>query len=208
VRHLILALTLCTVLDSSAALAGGRPLVAVLDLGCAQAKLSEAESAALTNTIRKQALDLLSGRYDIITRENLIDLLSAHGKRLERCIGECETETGRLIGAELVITGTVSDVFGSFRLDLKAHRTDPPTFLAAEEASTKERSDLPRMARDSALAALHQAPGRAGREGKGRSAPGGLLTGAPLGGHSRFPPAAVGPHLRDPGALRARLSLR
>ena len=122
-----------------------RPLLAVLDFDVVDSGLNSKEATALTEDVRKVALEVLGSRYDIITRENLVDLLKSHGKTLERCQGECETETGRLIGAELVVTGGVARVFGQYKLTLKIHQTDPPKLLAIQDATTKQMDALPRL---------------------------------------------------------------
>ena len=142
VRGLLLALSLAALLGGSA-VAGERPLLAVLDFDGSQAKLSDAEVVELTEIARKEAFDRLGSRYDIITRENLVDLLKSHGKTLERCQGECETETGRLIGADVVVSGAVRKVFGGYSLSLKAHSTDPPKVLGIEKGKTKDREEIP-----------------------------------------------------------------
>ena len=138
-------LTLCALLASSSALAGERPLVAVLDFDVKDGGLNRAEEIAVTEDARKVALEVLGDRYDIITRENLVDLLKSHGKTLEKCQGECETETGRLIGAELVVTGRVARVFGKYKLTLKVHQTDPPKLLGMEDTTTDQLVNLPKL---------------------------------------------------------------
>ena len=65
------------------------------------------------------------------TQESIQQLLKAHGKTLEQCQGECETETGKLLGAELVVSGRVMKAFGKLKVNLKLHRTDPPELLDA-----------------------------------------------------------------------------
>ena len=138
------ALTLCALLASSSALAADRPLVGVLDLNGADAKLSRAEVLDLTGLVRKKALDLLGDRYDIITRENLEDLLKASGKTLAKCLdGACETEIGRNIGAELIVSGSVRKTFGKFSVELKLHSTEPPKVLGIESTRVNRKSELP-----------------------------------------------------------------
>ncbi len=144
-----------------------RPLLAVLDFEGANAGLNPAEVIALTEDARKVALAVLAGRYDIITRENLVDLLKSHGKTLEQCQGECETETGRLIGAELVVTGRVARVFGAYKLTVKIHQTDPPKLLGIQDANTEEMKALPGLLQQATRALLESAaPRQAVRTGR------------------------------------------
>ena len=72
-----------------------KPLVAVLDFGESRTGLHADELSVLGDVSRGAALRALGHQYDVITRENLVDLLKAHGKNLSQCSGECETETGR-----------------------------------------------------------------------------------------------------------------
>ena len=43
----------------------------------------------------------------VMSRENMLELLEINSEDLAECVGECEVETGRLIGAHLLITGNV-----------------------------------------------------------------------------------------------------
>jgi formylglycine-generating enzyme required for sulfatase activity len=131
------------VLVTSSAFAVERPLLAVLDFEAPRAGLSEDEVVELSELARAEALDQLGGRYDIITRENLVDLLKSHGKTLEKCQGECETETGRLIGADVVVSGAVRKAFGAYTVVLKAHSTSPPKVLGIEKGKTKNSEEIP-----------------------------------------------------------------
>lgn len=44
-------------------------------------------------------------QLDVMTRENLLVLLQASGKKIEDCEGECEVDTGKRIGADLIVRG-------------------------------------------------------------------------------------------------------
>src|SRR5438045_4228520 len=43
----------------------------------------------------------------VMTRENLVVLLRATGSTPADCIDKCEIETGRLLGADYVVSGTL-----------------------------------------------------------------------------------------------------
>lgn len=73
----------------------------MLDFSQSSTTITPDEIELLSDIARETALDVAGSRYDIITRESLLDLLKSHGKTLEKCIGECETKTGRLIGANV-----------------------------------------------------------------------------------------------------------
>lgn len=125
------------------ALATERPLIAVLDLKGDGANLTELETLELRELVRQAALEHLGKTHDVITRESLVDLLDSHGKTLEKCQGECETETGRMLGADIVVTGSIRAVFGRFSVSLKAHSTSPPKVLGIANGTAEEKNSLP-----------------------------------------------------------------
>lgn len=154
---LILALTLPVLLLGAPRAAAERPLVAVLDFREVKSGLASHEVELLADVARGEALDRLGAGFNIITRENLLDLLKAHGTNLEQCQGACETETGRLIGAEYVVSGSIVRAFGAFKVNLKLHRTSPPELLGAEVRTARSLASLEgevRLATGAVLASL------------------------------------------------------
>ncbi len=168
-RALLLLLTLLML--APVAGAKTRPLVAVLDFTQVQTDLKRHEVQLLTDLARGAALRVLGSRYDIITRENLVDLLRAHGKTLEQCRGECETETGRLIGAEIVVSGRIVKAFGKLQVSLKVHRTSPPKLLGTQVGDAKDATLLPTAVGEVTRGLLGRLLERT--EGPVRTAPGG-----------------------------------
>ena len=74
-------------------------LVAVLEL---RNELPAAQKAVVS---AGYVTDILRSRIaeaglPVITRENIIQLLQAQGKRLEDCEAECEVETGRRLDSD------------------------------------------------------------------------------------------------------------
>ena len=136
-----------------------RPLVAVLDFSESRTGLHADELSVLGDVSRGAALRALGHQYDVITRENLVDLLKAHGKSLSQCSGECETETGRLLGAELVVSGRIVKAFGKYKVNLKVHRTDPPALLGAEMMSADDHGGLEEAVRVGTLRVLSTVAG-------------------------------------------------
>ncbi len=67
---------------------------------------------------------------EVMTRENAAQLLeSMEGSR---CVeGECEVETAKLIGADYVVSGNVSQLEGTWILTLKMHSTKNARLLGA-----------------------------------------------------------------------------
>ena len=71
----------------------------------------------------------------VITKENLIVLLQATGKDLDSCEGECEVDTGRRIGADLVVSGELLKFGSSYKLDMRLHDTREGRMLSGATAS-------------------------------------------------------------------------
>jgi hypothetical protein len=78
----------------------------------------------------------------VITRENLISLLKASKTAIENCEGECEIETGRRIGADLVVSGDLLRIGSSYELDMRLHDTAEGRLLSTATASGHEIDDL------------------------------------------------------------------
>ena len=95
-------------------------IVAVLEVKSAEA-IKGVARGYLSDLIRT-AVHHEVPQLRVITRENMIVLLS-NEKSLADCESECEVETGRRIGAELVITAEASQVDGAPRLMLKLFDT-------------------------------------------------------------------------------------
>jgi hypothetical protein len=85
-------------------------------------------------------------------------LASAH-KTLEECQGECEVDTGRLLGADLIVTGDMLRVGSHLKLDLRIHDTRSGQLVAGSTASGSSvdelDADLPRAVNE-LVSALRQ----------------------------------------------------
>lgn len=123
-----------------AAVAGPQLTVAVLEFHN-QAGLSEFEAQALGDMVREAALALPSHRLFVLTRENILQLLPS-GADISSCIGDCEVETGRNIGAHLVVSGGVGRFGSSLRVVLKLHDTQTGRLLGSKSASGPDLDTL------------------------------------------------------------------
>lgn len=94
------------------------------------------------DVVRSAALRA-SPELRVMTRENLFVLLQASGKKLEECEGECAVETGRRVGADLVVSGEILKVGPNFKLNLRLHDTREGRLLsgAVGEGRTVEELD-------------------------------------------------------------------
>jgi hypothetical protein len=83
----------------------------------------------------------------LMTRENVVQLLSSsektQGRTLADCSGECEVETGRLLGADLIVSGRFTKVGARFKLSLRLHSTADGLLISSATAGgeTVEKLD-------------------------------------------------------------------
>ena len=88
----------------------------------------------------------------LMTQENIQVLLASAHKTLEECQGECEVDTGRLLGADLIVTGDMLRVGSHLKLDLRMHDTRSGQLVAGSTAGGSSvdelDADLPRAVND------------------------------------------------------------
>jgi hypothetical protein len=117
--------------------------LAVLDFPnkIAKAEMSAADAQYFADVVRGVALKELPN-LKVMTRENLLVLLQATGKDLAACEGECEVDTGRRIGADLIISGDLLKLGTSYKLNLRLHETHGGAMLSGEIASGHSVDEL------------------------------------------------------------------
>lgn len=104
-----------------------RKRVAVLEF-TNEAGLKEKEAEQLADDVRGAALLLPRDRYLVMTRESILVLLPP-GRSFQECVGgQCEVEAGRLVGADLVVAGTVRRFAGDYIVTLKLFDTHAGPF--------------------------------------------------------------------------------
>lgn len=108
--------------------------LAVLELRNFAKELTRENAQYFTDVIRQASLRMEPG-LEVITRENLLVLLEASGRKLDECEGECEVDTGRRIGADSVVSGDIQKVGTKFKLSLKLHDTKQGRLLGTSIAS-------------------------------------------------------------------------
>jgi hypothetical protein len=99
------------------------------------------DAAYLSDQVRSAVKDTLPS-IKVITRENMLVLLSASGKDLAACEGECEVDTGRRIGADLVISGELLRFGTQYKLNMKLHDTRTGELIAGAVASGATADEL------------------------------------------------------------------
>ena len=118
-------------------------------------QVSTEEIHYLTNEMRRVAGFLPSSEFLVMTKES-IEVLIDPNKSLEDCIGVCEVETGRLLGANWILTGEVIRFGKSLRVSVKLHDTKSGQYLAGESLKGKQVEDLELPIQQSTLKLIYQ----------------------------------------------------
>ncbi len=112
--------------------------IAVLQL-VNKAKIDTDDVSYLTTQIQEKIQEKTVGKYQVMTQENILTLLPPD-KKLEDCVAsECEVDTGRILGAELIVTGQIVK-FGTqkdLRCTIKLHETKTGTLLSSQTIKAK-----------------------------------------------------------------------
>ena len=95
---------------------------------------------------------LARDQYFIMTRESTEELLRAQGKSVADCIGECEVTTGRLLQADLVISGRLTTLGRRLALSMRLLSTEDGQLLGSATAE----GESPEKLADATDAAVHE----------------------------------------------------
>ncbi|MDP8222376.1 MAG: SUMF1/EgtB/PvdO family nonheme iron enzyme [Candidatus Lernaella stagnicola] len=127
---------------TTVSLAGDAPRVAVLDFQN-PAGLEQQEVDYITELVRTEARKMLPrDRYVLMTKENIQDLLPPERRNLSECVGECEVETGRMIGARYLATGEIVRFGGELRVTVRLYDVETGNLLESRRAKGKKTLDL------------------------------------------------------------------
>lgn len=127
------ALLFLTLLSPATLAANPQKTLAVLEFRSKLAK-DAVDVGYLTDVVRTAAKDAVPD-LKVMTRENMFVLLQASGKKMEDCEGECEVDTGRRVGADVVISGDVLRFGTQFKVNMKLHDTHSGELLQGAQAS-------------------------------------------------------------------------
>ena len=105
----------------------GRIAILTLD-NRTQGAIKQDEMLFLVDEIRRIASYLPQSHFLVMTKESMEVLLDP-SKSIEECIGSCEVETGRLIGADWIITGSLFKFGKGMRVSLKLFDTQAGQLL-------------------------------------------------------------------------------
>ena len=107
-------------------------LVAVLEFR--GAGIDNAVLMKLSDSARLAAREQLpKSEYRLMTRENMVQILRDNELDPSCVEGECEVETGRNIGADVIIAGDVLRVEGQYQMVLKLYETETGNLLGGKE---------------------------------------------------------------------------
>ena len=76
--------------------------------------------------------------YLVMTRESILQILKDNGKDASCMVGECEVEIGRNIGAEYVISGSVTYYANTYIVTVKLHNTTSSELLATDQVKNTD----------------------------------------------------------------------
>src|SRR3954467_1998282 len=121
----------------------GAQVVGVLEFRDKVPAEQRIDAAYLSDQVRTAVKEMLP-QTKVITRENMLVLLQSSGKKLEECEGECEVETGRRIGADLVVSGELLRFGTQYKLNMKLHDTRSGELIAGSVAAGATADELDR----------------------------------------------------------------
>jgi hypothetical protein len=94
-------------------------------------------SGRVQNAARRAAPNLF-----VMTQANIETLVRAAGKSLEQCEAQCAVDTGRLIGADIVISGRIPRVGRTYAIWMQMYETASGELKGGEEVSARTEDEL------------------------------------------------------------------
>lgn len=137
--------------------------LAVMDLVAEEGLIASNETQYLGDIVRSSFREALSvDQFVIMTRENVFELLPADIDLVD-CAGSCAVETGRLLGCDYVVTGSINRFGGEFRATLVLHDTESANLLASEQIRAMRFTELEVALQDAARNLARDLSSMAGR---------------------------------------------
>lgn len=113
-RPVIVTTVLC--IAAVGCMAQGRPSVAVLDLEA----LAVPEQEAKTLSAKLRSSLLAAGRYDVVERGRMEEILKEQGFQQSGCVNNaCAVEVGQLVGVKYVVAGSIGKVGAVYAFSLR-----------------------------------------------------------------------------------------
>jgi TolB-like protein len=89
--------------------ASAQKIIAVIDFD--GKGISQSDASALTDRFRSELFNADVGRFKLLERDQMEDILTEQGFQQTGCVSsECAVEAGKMLGAEQIITGSISKV--------------------------------------------------------------------------------------------------
>ena len=83
--------------------------------------VSQDEAKALSARFGSEFMDLSKGRYTLVERQQMGEILEEQGLQQSGCVSsECAVEVGKLLGVENIITGSISKVGTIYSVEARA----------------------------------------------------------------------------------------
>ena len=112
--------------------------IAILDFRAVGVE-DEALLSSLSDSVRAGLVKTIDqDEYLVMTRESTMQILKDMGKDASCMEGSCEVEIARNIGADYVVSGTVTLISGTYLVTLKLHNTKTNALLSSEQLENKE----------------------------------------------------------------------
>ena len=99
---------------------------------------------------------------DLMTRENIVTMLRASNKTLEECEGQCEVDTGRLLGVDYIFSGDLVHFGSKFKVSLRVHETAKGRLIDTAFASANDADALEEATRIAAIGLVRRFLGPTG----------------------------------------------
>jgi hypothetical protein len=117
--------------------------LAVIDFRNPDNAVTLSEADFITELVRSEARRALPReQYVLMTKENILELLPPDKRDLSQCEGQCEVETGRLIGAQYLVTGEIVNFGGELRVTVRLYDVTTGNLLDSRKAAGKKVLDL------------------------------------------------------------------
>jgi hypothetical protein len=133
----------CAALAAAPVRADTGKLVAVLEIGTRLPPGVTVDRGYLSDRVRGAVLRALPGAR-LMTRDNIEVIAKAAGVDLASCDGECVVETGRKLGADLLVSGELVRLGEQLRLSLRLHDVKEGRLLSLAQAGGKSPEELDR----------------------------------------------------------------
>ena len=116
------------------------PFLAVLEFRVDNKVVPLDTAATLANLARSRVVRQAGGAFKLMSREQVFEILSKANKSAAQCTAECEVQTAREIGADYVLTGSISPLGAKAVLVLDVKKAKDGVTVASASAKAAAMS--------------------------------------------------------------------